>query len=423
MTANPQQASATSQPWLLALALSTPVILLPCTTQWYLWSIVAFAVLGLFMLLGLLRHRQTFNVEDKTLRVLPRCVLFILLPMLISSIDAHAPILALKASVNYLYFGLMALAVAILLRAQAAFKQVAIICSILVGIWAFNGVAQVALGVDMFGKPMADLSGYANSFFADSQQYGFFIGALAAIPLYTMYLLGANRLTHLLVLLLLTLGVLFGGVRSGWLMFAWALLPYIYLTYIKPAKRPIVPMIVVPTFVTAVVFTALSSSSLLQQQVQRSQGLLSSDSAQVSMASHDYIELWRLTSEIAGQHIINGVGVNNFLSAFTPYLAPKSSIPNYIDLTHPHHVWLDVAVSTGVIGLLGLLFVYAAMWRLWRTATPDQQKLALPMLMPVLVLWWPLNAHYSFYNVPLAAFTLFCLAFSIAALTYRGEMK
>ncbi len=422
MTAKPQQATTTSSPWLLALALSTPIILLPCT-QLYSLPIVIFAILGIFMLLGLLRHRQTFNVEDKTLRVLPRCVLFILLPMLISSIDAHAPMLALKASVNYMFFGLMALAVAILLRAQAAFKQVAIISSVLVCIWAFNGVAQVALGIDMFGKSMADEYGYANSFFADSQQYGFFIGALAAIPLYTLCLLGANRLTHLLVMVLLTLGVLFGGVRSGWLMFAWALMPYIYLAYIKPAKRPIVPMIVVPAFVAAVVFAALSSSSLLKQQVTNSQGLLTGNTQQMNFASHDYIELWKLTGNIVGQHLVNGVGVNNFTSAFMPNLVPYAAVPTSIDVSHPHHVWLEVAVSTGLFGLFGLLFVYAAMWRLWRTATPDQQALALPMLMPVLVLWWPINAHHGFYSLPLAALTLFCLAFSIAALTYRGEMK
>jgi hypothetical protein len=78
------------------------------------------------MLIGLLRHRQTYNGEDKALQVLPRCFLFIWLPMLISCIDASIPEQALKSTGLYFY-GLAALAVAVLLRAKAAFKQVAIL--------------------------------------------------------------------------------------------------------------------------------------------------------------------------------------------------------------------------------------------------------------------------------------------------------
>jgi O-antigen ligase len=272
----------------------------------------------------------------------------------------------------------------------------------------------------MFNNPLVDARGYANSVFADSQQYGFFMGVLAAIPLYTLYMLGANRLSHLLVTILLMLAVLLGGVRSGWVMFAWALIPYFYLTYIKPAKRPIVPMVVVPAFFAAVIMSIVSSSTLVKQQIVHSQGLLSGDVQQVSAATSGYADLWHAATGVVGQHIVNGVGVNNFLPAF---MQSKTFVSTAIDVSYPHHVWLEVAASTGLIGLLGLLFVYAAIWRLWRLATPEQQKLALPMLIPALVLWWPINVHHSFYSVQLASLTLFFLAFSIAALTYRGDMK
>ena len=86
MTAKTQQ-TTTSQPWLLALALSMPVILLP-SSRLFMLPFGVLAILGVFMLIGLLRHRQTYNGEDKALQVLPRCFLFIWLPMLISCIDA-----------------------------------------------------------------------------------------------------------------------------------------------------------------------------------------------------------------------------------------------------------------------------------------------------------------------------------------------
>ena len=375
------------------------------------------------MLIGLLRHRNTYNGDDKALQVLPRCFLFIWFPMLISCIDASATEQALKVTGLYLSYGLAALAVAVLLRAQAAFKQVAILLSIIIGIWAFNGVAQVALGIDMLNKPLVDPEGYANSFFATSQEFGFYIGALAAIPLYTLYLMGANRLSHLLVTILLIVAVFLGRARSGWIMFAVALLPYFYLLYIKPAKRKIIPLIVIPVFFGGVVMAIVSFSQLVQQQVTHTQSAVSGDYEQFNNMTHNYPELWKDTIEIAEQHWVNGVGVDNFLPAFMPYLAPNAPVPTHIDVSHPHHVWLEVAVSAGVIGLLGLLLAYAAMWRLWCSATPAQQKLALPMLMPLLVLWWPVNASHAFYSAPLAALSLFFLAFSVAALTYRGDVK
>ncbi len=422
MTAKPQQAIAPSQPWLLALALSLPVILLP-NAHLFSLSFGVLAILGVFMLIGLLRHRNTYNGDDKALQVLPRCFLFIWFPMLISCIDASATEQALKVTGLYLSYGLAALAVAVLLRAQAAFKQVAILLSIIIGIWAFNGVAQVALGIDMLNKPLVDPEGYANSFFATSQEFGFYIGALAAIPLYTLYLMGANRLSHLLVTILLIVAVFLGRARSGWIMFAVALLPYFYLLYIKPAKRKIIPLIVIPIFFGGVVMAIVSFSQLVQQQVTHTQSAVSGDYEQFNNMTHNYPELWKDTIEIAEQHWVNGVGVDNFLPAFMPYLAPNAPVPTHIDVSHPHHVWLEVAVSTGVIGLLGLLLAYAAMWRLWCSATPAQQKLALPMLMPLLVLWWPVNASHAFYSAPLAALSLFFLAFSVAALTYRGDVK
>ena len=422
MTAKPQQAIAPSQPWLLALALSLPVILLP-NAHLFSLSFGVLAILGVFMLIGLLRHRNTYNGDDKALQVLPRCFLFIWFPMLISCIDASATEQALKVTGLYLSYGLAALAVAVLLRAQAAFKQVAILLSIIIGIWAFNGVAQVALGIDMLNKPLVDPEGYANSFFATSQEFGFYIGALAAIPLYTLYLMGANRLSHLLVTILLIVAVFLGRARSGWIMFAVALLPYFYLLYIKPAKRRIIPIVIVPVFFCSIAMAVMSLSPLVQQQVTLTKNAVSGDYEQFNNMTHNYPELWKDTIEIAEQHWVNGVGVDNFLPAFMPYLAPNAPVPTHIDVSHPHHVWLEVAVSAGVIGLLGLLLAYAAMWRLWCSATPAQQKLALPMLMPLLVLWWPINAHHAFYSLPLAALSLFFLAYSIAALTYRGDVK
>lgn len=61
----------TASMWLLALALSTPILLLPFARA-FIAPLGILAILGLFMLVGLLRQRGTFNTTDKALQVLPR---------------------------------------------------------------------------------------------------------------------------------------------------------------------------------------------------------------------------------------------------------------------------------------------------------------------------------------------------------------
>ena len=428
MTVTSQPATTTSQPWLLALALSMPVILLP-TSRLFMLPIGILAIFGLFMLIGLLRHRQSYNNEDKALQILPRCILFIWLPMLISLIDAEYPQQVLKTIALYPFYGLAALAVVVLLRAKAAFKQVAIILSWIVCIWAFDGIAQVLIGVDGFNIPLnrpGVVEGHASGFFAHPNKYGFYMGMLAAIPLFTMYALGANRLTHIVVSLLLAVAVLMGAARGGWIMFAWTLLPYYYLVYVKPAKRPVVPLIVFPALVVGLFFAVLQVSPGMQERMNRSQGFTNFDYQSINVASSLRLDIYASALEAGQQHPINGVGVNSFEQTMREYFPPqtdKTMWPESLTMPHPHQVVLEIWSGAGAIGLFGFFLVWAAMWRLWRNATPAQRKLALPILMPLAVLWWPINTHRGFYPSELAAITLFFLAFSIAALTHHGDAK
>ena len=137
---------------------------------------------------------------------------------------------------------------------------------------------------------------------------------------------------------------------------------------------------------------------------------------------HDISNIWRLNSELLAAHWFNGLGVGNFEAAFVS-LSGNAQLPLGIDISHPNNVLLGVLVSTGVIGFLGLLLTWAAMWRLWQQALPMQKKLALPVLMPVVAMWWPINISHSFYSPQLAAISFFFLALSIAALTQHSEQQ
>ena len=424
----PINQAATPKTWLLALALSTPIMLLPFARSFML-PLGILALLGVFMLFGMLLHRGTFNGEDKALQVLPRVWLFIWLPMLISVIDTEFSQHVLKVVGLYPLYGLMALAVVVLLRAHSAVKQVAVILSWIVGIWAFDGVAQTLLGIDMFNIPL-DRAGVdshkANAFFSSPNKYGFYMGMMAAIPLFTMYLCSVNRLTHISVSLLLASAVLVGASRGGWVMFACAFVVYVYLVFIKGSKRPLVPILVIPSLMALVFMMAMQFGAGMQERMSRFNGLLEKmDYQSVNIASSGRVDIYQAAWKIGKQHPINGVGVDNFDKVYLGYLPQNNMWQTMIVAAppHPHQVVLEIWSGAGTIGILGFLLAWVAVWRLWKQATPEQRKLALPVLMPLLVLWWPINTHRGFYASELAALTLFFVALSIAALTQRSNSK
>ncbi len=146
------QASTQISPksWLLAFCLSLlPAFLVTPSVFWLLCN--SLAVLGIFMLLGLLRHRGTFNTADKALQVLPRCLIFIWCPILFALVDS--PIVISQQIWGYPLYALMALAAVVILRSGNAVKPLAILLSWLSGIMLFNGVSQLALGMDMLNRP------------------------------------------------------------------------------------------------------------------------------------------------------------------------------------------------------------------------------------------------------------------------------
>lgn len=407
MKANVQTVQpVTAGMWLLAFALSTPIILLPFARA-FIAPLGILAVIGLFMFIGLLRHRGTFNSDDRALQVLPRVFLFIWCPILLAMIDS-AVVINQQIWIYPLY-ALMALAVVIMLRVDNAVKPLAILLSWLVGISLFNGLSQIALGMDMLNRPFN--SQQVTSFFTTPDEYSFYMGIMAVIPLYTLYLVGANRLSHLLMTMFVLISLLITTKINAWIMSFWGLLPYLYLAYIKPAKRPIVPIAVVPLWITSLFFIVQKFSTHAQQTIVLGDYL------------HYIVELWRLSCELLTANWFNGLGAGNFEEAFRPFLAPNAQPPLGIDISHPNNVLLEVFVSTGVIGFLGLLLVWAAMWRLWQQALPTQKKLALPVLMPVVMMWWPININNSIYSPELMALSFFFLALSIAALTSRSDYK
>lgn len=393
----------TAMDWLFTVILSLPIIFLPAQSNYFVGLLSLFTAMGGVLLIGLIQQKGSFNSQDSALRVLPRCVLFILIPPLIALIDA--PPSKQELLIIYPLFGLMALAVLILVRAKQLIKPISILVSCIVFIWLFNAWSQLLLGMDMFNRLFNGIR--PDSFFATHSDFGFYLGVFATTPLYTLYILGKNRLTHLLAIMWITASVLLMSQFSVWIMYIVAILPYLYLNFVKGANRPIIPLILAPTFMGVVVGIIVFLNPHLQQILYWGQ------------YQQLIWQMWPLVIEVFQQHWFNGVGVGNFGATFQGFLAPNAEAP--LDISHPHQFLLQVSVETGICGVIGILLLAAALVRLWVQANVEQRKLGLPLLMPLIALWWPINAHRDFYSVELAGLSFFLLALIIAALTQQSE--
>ena len=69
---------------------------------------------------------------------------------------------------------------------------------------------------------------------------------------------------------------------------------------------------------------------------------------------------------------------------------------NGVGQTHPHMLFLEVAIETGILGIAGLIGV---LFLLCHEMLKPQSRFELPVwLLCALVAWFPLNAHLAFYG-------------------------
>jgi hypothetical protein len=90
--------------------------------------------------------------------------------------------------------------------------------------------------------------------------------------------------------------------------------------------------------------------------------------------------------------------------------------------THPHELLLEIAVETGMIGLLGYLLALGYWLRSSFFAARQGLATALPWMSAVIIAIMPINAHMAFYASFWSSITWWLVA--LAAVFYfhaRGD--
>ena len=403
--------------WLLALGLALPFLLSP-----YAWAfgipLAALALLGLLLLLSQMRQQHTILYEDQGLHVLIRCFLFLWIPMLFSAIDAVDATATWRAIGLYPACVLAGVGLMAVLRAQPIYRLVSVVLMFLTLFWSLDAILQAAWGRDLFGYPLnrlAGITGHASVYFSEPRDFGFYMGLLSGVTLITIWSAALNRLARLFLVPMMAAAVALAGDGAGWIMFLVAMVPYIWLVYVKNTRHPVLSGV----FAYQIFGWILFGLWAWLDPVAHHEGVRKAIQ-QVSGQHHD---LWQAAGNLALHHPLNGVGAAGFESAEKDHSLVLAALDVAKD-NGPQQVVLQLLAETGLPGLIGFVLVWLAFWRLWKASSPLQRQLAAPWVVMLAVMWWPLNAHRSFYALEPAATGFFLMALAVASLTHkRGELK
>ena len=378
--------------WLVVLLIASCILLLPVGRMVELPTMLL-SIAGLVVLL-----RQSARVSQsppvRTLAFLFACIWF---PMLIAQMDATS-VATLRTNVVFPRFLLMGLGM-ILLLAQAPQRidrLQSLLCAVL-AFWAADGLIQGVWGRNLWGDSLID--GQVTGVFHPKQNIGHVLAALFPVFLHWVTR-QAQRWPWMWVWIPVYIAVIIlSGKRAAWAMLAVALIVLPIASLIKLPSRRRLKMLAMMLAMAVAAGILLHENSGFMAKIETTAGLFSGDRDKADMATSHRLSIWRVGFDIFHDHWLNGIGPRAFRDVYPHYAPPEDpfmQINPTSGPTHPHLIALEVAVETGVFGLLGFgilwLWLLRALWQ----ARGDAAQLAWLTALAVSVL--PFNVGHALYG-------------------------
>lgn len=398
--------------WMLVAA----ALLLLSTDTLTVVPLVMMAVLGIYRV-G--REPRIFH-RDGSLQVLFLLFLCLWAPQLVSL--AGAVNLERSAKIALLYPLYLFCGVFILqeLARPGSLSRLSLALLFVVVFWCVDALIQYATGTNLFGYPYQD--GMLSGMFYPKLRLGIILAVLVPIALETIRNVNRDSLYPWLLLIPFTVVVLLSGRRSSWLMLIIGLSAYLPLVFISLSSRA--RYIIAGALCVAVVLagTVFYKSPDINRRIVLLTGILGSE-YQAERATSMRTPIWDTARNMFQDNWLNGVGPRGFRYAYRDYAEDD----NYFvrqgqdGQTHPHLVFLEIAVETGVIGLVGFILFYLTLLRYWwqgRYSTTSGAWTAA-----LLAATFPLNAHLAFYGSYWSGFLWLLVACTLAAVMSRGAVN
>ena len=378
---------------------------------------IALAVLGLVQVAS-----GPARLASPSNRFLCVAFLCIWLPMLASLPDAVNPVESLRKTASVcIYF----LAGVYAVRAYTCFREVDWLMTGVVAILVFlysDALWQFWTGVDWFGIPYEEGNRLAGALRPGR------IGSLLAgfAPLYFEMVRRASRRWRpspvLLIPFLMT--ILLSGSRTAWGALAVVTIGYLLFLFRwsdwSTSRQRLRLGRVVTACAGAILALAITAYAwpngtervwkATEPRIELLSGLWSGDREKFEKAVTWRLSIWETAVNMWSVHWLNGVGPLGFRSAYRDYNPERDYYHEYLEkigqghLTavsprSPHLPLLEIATSTGVIGLSGYLVLAAYFFVKLRRLERDAFRSVYPYALALVVALFPFNGHIEFYSL------------------------
>lgn len=369
---------------------------------------------ALLMLAGIYYVLKTSKFS---LSSIPAARLYVLLfmliwvPTLVSAIDSTDFKRSIIFCILYLRYLFAGLVVIYLFQQRELKKWVLLSLCVVVLVWVSDSFIQWLFGVDLLGREY--IGGRLTGPF-DKLILPIYLSVL--LPFTLLYVAQKTNAWGFLLILVMSLWVLLlAGGRASFFVLLLAGLLYLFYQFISQQKKSwLLSMLFIGIFIVGGI-VAYHQSPMVEARVDKTALVFKGDYESIDKATSYRLPLWKTAYTMGLDHLFNGYGVKNFRQGFQ-YYASAGNKYEKIGAMHPHLFFLETFAETGLIGVLGSLLIPLVLFRFYTGNIRSMPPTHAVSMITVLVVFFPFNAHVSFYGSVYSQVAWVMVAISCACL-------
>lgn len=385
MNLKPHTASPVLRAWLI----SSTLLLIPFGHS----SELPIAIMAIWGIRLWIQQGRVF-IWNGNARLFSIVFLLFIVPMALALLNAVFLPRSLNTVLTYPRLYLAGLFVIYALKDEKVRQLVFKICAYLIAFWVLDGLIQALFGYDLLGNPYPTR---VNGPFPGGLRYGVYLPILS--PILLEY---ARKNWHpwmqLTIFSALTGAVLLGGFRSGWLMYGVVIFAY-WLMFLRKKPSAAFKIFIAASLVAILAGVLLFNvSQRFSDRVNQSFDVFKLNYSGINDASSNRLPIWETGLKIVEANPILGIGPRGFRYAYGQYGSPgdywMTHSPKY-----PHQLYLEVALESGIVGLVSLLSALLLLARNGLQSLKDNPAPGLIAFgLSLLAIYFPFNTHPAIYS-------------------------
>ena len=400
------QAIATGNPKTFLIIFGLFVFVLPIgNLLWF--PLLALCLLGMWHIAKRFKERSAFSSDEKWF-------VFLVLAFFVPALISLANTADMGRSFNYLLtlplFSLAGFYSFVSLRRAASLGQIA---RIILGLVLIAFAAQIWEFVDPESPFGHGTGGRYHGLFASAFGGNLKLPFIAvALCMFCIGVFIEERAKSLVVLssVVMIVVVVLSGTRMVWLSLVY-LIGFLITALIafrgrESLRHLLLGLVFLVCATGATIFAAKDTA--LMERVNQSLVMFEEFNYQnVNSALSNRLPMWETTLKMGAENPWIGTGANAWRYAYPDYVAQDSEG----DLVEPdeeqrlralylfpHQQVLEVFASTGVLGLLGLMFFYLTLLKLAINAYRTRNAAAFFTVLGLCSYFFPFNTHHAIYS-------------------------